>query len=413
MSEISKKILNGMAKKHGITTKGQLIKYLVDHKLTEKQANDQLKIGYKIELEHTDNPEVAAIIAADHMVEFPNPPYYTALAKMEKELEAKKNNANIGKALIMATSHVISSSVARRSSNPIVKAIASGVSVGTAIGTVGALLEESKPKMISSTRQVISTEISPQTASAIEEIKELPKRERNVIASSVEGEAFIGFTYDQNGRPTIIPKDTNLVAFLDVDREYSDSFAAQSIRDKIGGNWKRLVKINIYGMIEDVPLWARDEYSEHGKPTDFKGEPKWFKRVKVINQRKKNKGKKQKANRAAVEPLYFQPIPHGILFNYENVKSRLQEEGLQIVDAKWKPETDKKIHEIRIITEPKNVNKMKRIEGTIDDNIRASGVEQSGRRSIIVQATESGDLLFIVEGGISRVYQEENEEIGI
>ena len=212
LSEIPKKKLHGLAKKNRITTKDALINHLVKQGLTEKQANAQLNKGIKVEVEHTDNLEIAAIIAADHLVEFPT--YYTALAKMESQLGAGKN-------------------------------------------------------------------------------------------------------------------------------------------------------------------------------------------------------KEKKVNRAVVEPLYFQPIPHGLLFNYENVKTTIENEGLSIVDATWEPDTDKKIHEIKIIIEPKNVNKMKKIEGLIDDNIQASKADKSGTRSIIVQATPSGDLLFIVENGISRVYMEEDEDIGI
>lgn len=43
----------------------------------------ELRIGIKIEMEHTDDEEVAKDIAKDHLSEIPN--YYTRLAKMEKE----------------------------------------------------------------------------------------------------------------------------------------------------------------------------------------------------------------------------------------------------------------------------------------------------------------------------------------
>ena len=48
----------------------------------------QLKIGTKIEMEHTKNKEFAEKIAKDHLDEFPN--YYTALVKMENRLKRKK-----------------------------------------------------------------------------------------------------------------------------------------------------------------------------------------------------------------------------------------------------------------------------------------------------------------------------------
>lgn len=48
--------------------------------------NEQLKIGVKIEQEHTTDKKIAEKIARDHLKEIPD--YYTRLAKMEKE--AKK-----------------------------------------------------------------------------------------------------------------------------------------------------------------------------------------------------------------------------------------------------------------------------------------------------------------------------------
>jgi hypothetical protein len=43
----------------------------------------QLKIGIKIEQEHTTNPEIAREIALDHLGE--DPRYYTKLKKMESK----------------------------------------------------------------------------------------------------------------------------------------------------------------------------------------------------------------------------------------------------------------------------------------------------------------------------------------
>lgn len=45
----------------------------------------QLKIGTRIEREHTDDPIIAKRIAKDHLEEFPN--YYKELIKLEKKLE--------------------------------------------------------------------------------------------------------------------------------------------------------------------------------------------------------------------------------------------------------------------------------------------------------------------------------------
>lgn len=44
---------------------------------------DELKMGIKVEMEHTTNPAIARRIALDHLSELPD--YYTRLAKMEEE----------------------------------------------------------------------------------------------------------------------------------------------------------------------------------------------------------------------------------------------------------------------------------------------------------------------------------------
>lgn len=59
----------GMGEKHPSTP--------VDYK--------QMEAGRKVELEHTDKPQVAAEIAADHLAEIPD--YYSRLGKMEAEAE--------------------------------------------------------------------------------------------------------------------------------------------------------------------------------------------------------------------------------------------------------------------------------------------------------------------------------------
>ena len=50
----------------------------------EKDADPkELKMGIKVEMEHTDDPAVAKIISLDHLSEIPD--YYTRLKKMEEE----------------------------------------------------------------------------------------------------------------------------------------------------------------------------------------------------------------------------------------------------------------------------------------------------------------------------------------
>ena len=51
---------------------------------TEKDADpEELKMGIKVEMEHTSNEDLSKRIALDHLAEIPD--YYTRLAKMEGE----------------------------------------------------------------------------------------------------------------------------------------------------------------------------------------------------------------------------------------------------------------------------------------------------------------------------------------
>jgi hypothetical protein len=54
---------------------------------TNKINKNQLKIGIRVEMEHTKSKKVAKKIATDHLLEFKNRPYYTELIKMEKKLK--------------------------------------------------------------------------------------------------------------------------------------------------------------------------------------------------------------------------------------------------------------------------------------------------------------------------------------
>ena len=58
----------------------------------KKQPGDfdqkELKMGIKVEMEHTDDPEEAKKIALDHLAEFGD--YYTALAAMENKLRSEQ-----------------------------------------------------------------------------------------------------------------------------------------------------------------------------------------------------------------------------------------------------------------------------------------------------------------------------------
>jgi len=60
----------------------------------EKVNSNQLSLGIKIEMEHTDDKKIAEKIARDHLAEMPD--YYTHLKKMEKE-NMKKAMRRMGK----------------------------------------------------------------------------------------------------------------------------------------------------------------------------------------------------------------------------------------------------------------------------------------------------------------------------
>ena len=52
------------------------------HRVSIDYIINQLKLGIKVELEHTTDKKVAEEIALDHLSELPD--YYTKLQKMEK-----------------------------------------------------------------------------------------------------------------------------------------------------------------------------------------------------------------------------------------------------------------------------------------------------------------------------------------
>ena len=57
--------------------------------ITEDDVDpDQLAMGIEVEMEHTENPELAKKIALDHLSEFSG--YYTALKEMEDKLRAEE-----------------------------------------------------------------------------------------------------------------------------------------------------------------------------------------------------------------------------------------------------------------------------------------------------------------------------------
>jgi hypothetical protein len=76
-AELVHKGTDGLSKKH--------------HTTTSDVCPKELKMGIKVEREHSSDPKVQKEIALDHLTEFPK--YYTALAKMERELK-KQSEVN-------------------------------------------------------------------------------------------------------------------------------------------------------------------------------------------------------------------------------------------------------------------------------------------------------------------------------
>jgi len=58
---------------------------LADEKVPEDFDKEQLDKGKEVEMEHTDDPEMAKEIAMDHLDEHPD--YYVGLEHLEKMLE--------------------------------------------------------------------------------------------------------------------------------------------------------------------------------------------------------------------------------------------------------------------------------------------------------------------------------------
>jgi len=87
------KIMSG-GKAKGMTIEDIANKHNVDPEFLEKQ----LKVGTKIELEHTNDKKLAASVAKDHLVEIPD--YYVRLKKMEKEAGIKEEKQTITEASV-------------------------------------------------------------------------------------------------------------------------------------------------------------------------------------------------------------------------------------------------------------------------------------------------------------------------
>lgn len=63
------------------------------HKISVNELMKQVKMGVKVEMEHTNNSEIALEIALDHLYEIPD--YYTRLKKMEDEAEVNDKEEDV------------------------------------------------------------------------------------------------------------------------------------------------------------------------------------------------------------------------------------------------------------------------------------------------------------------------------
>lgn len=63
------------------------------HKVSVDKIEKQLKIGTKVEMEHTDDPKEARKIALDHIAEVPD--YYTKLLKYVESYDGQLEEANV------------------------------------------------------------------------------------------------------------------------------------------------------------------------------------------------------------------------------------------------------------------------------------------------------------------------------
>ncbi len=57
------------------------------HGVSKEEIDKQMEMGVKVEMEHTNDKDIAMEIAHDHLFEFPD--YYTALEEMEERLKKK------------------------------------------------------------------------------------------------------------------------------------------------------------------------------------------------------------------------------------------------------------------------------------------------------------------------------------
>jgi hypothetical protein len=111
-----------------------------------------------------------------------------------------------------------------------------------------------------------------------------------------------------------------------------------------------------------------------------------------------------KQNKSSPSPkkwMYFSLSPNGLIFSMDDVRKRLSRSGLFITKYNEKLGEKNWIYEISVKVKPADPVALKRVEKSIDRYI-TSHTEAKGTKSIIVQASRSGDeLLFIIEDGLA------------
>lgn len=141
----------------------------------------------------------------------------------------------------------------------------------------------------------------------------------------------------------------------------------------------------------------------------------WYKTIDTCQQQPKKTKNKSHVNKAELavggDLYYFQPLPDGLLFNMEDVRQTLARHGLTITKTRFKPSAGTKIHEITLEIDPADKHTVQKVEAEIDAYLKNSPITQGGKRSIIVQTTEKAELLFIIEDGVSRVFEGEPDDI--
>lgn len=146
----------------------------------------------------------------------------------------------------------------------------------------------------------------------------------------------------------------------------------------------------------DDPSKARRIAMDH--LTEF---PTYYRLETGLPALEANLEKQNKSSPSSKKWMYFSLSPNGLIFSMDDVRNRLSQSGLSIVKYTEKLGEKNWIYEVSVKIKPNDPEKLKRVEKSIDHYITAH-TEANGKKSIIVQASRSGDeLLFIIEDGLA------------